>query len=261
MAEARTMRAFDRSVLVSRSAVGARKRRGAEILAVLHAGRRQGRTGFAGPGRRGSCGRRPMVRRHIRIGNSYVRHNKTVLDAYYLRLLPFDSSGAQWGAPAGKEDGTMRHRTGQGARARCAALAVAMLAAGVLAIALVSPSAQAAEATEGEKMAFTVKIGTPPTGMSVRYKYKTADGSAVKDEDYEAATGTVTFPAGDTEETVSVETLDDSDVEDTEDFKLELYDRQFQAAYLGTSAWVELQQNFEGIPTTMTLTGEIEDND
>ena len=137
----------------------------------------------------------------------------------------------------------------------------AMLAAAVLAIAPVSPSAHAAEATEGEKMAFTVKIGTPPTGMSVRYKYKTADGSAVKDEDYEAATGTVTFPAGDTEETVSVDTLDDSAVEDTEDFKLELYDRQFQAAYLGTSAWVELQQNFEGIPTTMTLTGEIEDND
>ena len=137
----------------------------------------------------------------------------------------------------------------------CAALA---------SVALIAPQAAHAadaESGEGQQMEFTITIGGAPTGMSVRYKYRTSDDTAEKGKDYTAETGYVTFPAGSTEQKIHVDTLDDDEVEGSEEFKLELYDVRYQAAYFNMSGWIELQQNFQGVPQTMTLTGEIEDDD
>ena len=52
--------------------------------------------------------------------------------------------------------------------------------------------------------------------------HATADGSAVAPGDYTAATGTVTFAPGDTSETVTVQTIDDTDDEGPETFDVNL---------------------------------------
>ncbi len=83
-----------------------------------------------------------------------------------------------------------------------------------------------AGATEGDTMEFTVKLGAALNGWAVRYKYKTQDGAAVKGEDYEETTGTVTFNSGVKEQKVYVDTIDDSEEEDPEVFKLKLYDQE-----------------------------------
>ncbi len=142
-----------------------------------------------------------------------------------------------------------------------AALAVALLAGSA---ALAGPQvAHAADAgaTEGDKMEFTVKLGAAPNGWAVRYKYKTEDGAAVEGEDYDEATGTVTFNSGVKERKVYVDTIDDSDEEDPEVFKLKLYDQEVNGLYRGVTGWVQPTSNIRSMPGTMTLTGQIQDND
>ena len=153
------------------------------------------------------------------------------------------------------------HRKTLRANARLTALAgVTLSAAATLAA---PPAAEAADATaiEGDRMEFTVTIGSPATGMSVRYRYRTDDNSAIEGRDYVATTGIVYFPPGVTRQTVSVDTLNDHEPEDSESFKLEFYERRYNAPWLGMPGWIELQQTFPGVPGSMTLTGEIQDDD
>ena len=75
-----------------------------------------------------------------------------------------------------------------------------------------SVSVSDASAVEGEDVEFTVKLSVA-TDEATTLKFATEDGSATAGEDYEATSGTVTIPAGDTEGMVSVPTLDD-DVEE-----------------------------------------------
>ncbi len=143
----------------------------------------------------------------------------------------------------------------------CVALAGVVLAGGA---ALATPQvAHAADAgaTEGDTMEFTVTLGAAPNGWAVRYKYKTEDGAAVKDEDYEETTGTVTFNSGVKEQKISVDTIDDSDEEDPEVFKLKLYDQEVNGLYRGVTGWVTPTSNIRSMPSTMTLKGQIQDND
>ena len=75
------------------------------------------------------------------------------------------------------------------------------------------------------EMAFAVRLNPAMPG-AVTVDYATADGTATAGEDYTAASGTLTFAAGDTEKTVSVAVLDDALDEGSETFKLKLSNAQ-----------------------------------
>ena len=76
--------------------------------------------------------------------------------------------------------------------------------------------------TEGGALEFTVSL-RKASGRAVSVDWSTSDGTATS-ADYMAANGTVTFAAGDTEQTVSVATIEDTLDEDDESFVVELSD-------------------------------------
>ena len=82
-------------------------------------------------------------------------------------------------------------------------------------------SAADARGVEGGTAAFEVAL-EPAASDAVAVDYATSDGTATAGEDYEAASGTLTFAAGETEKTVEVALLDDGDDEDDETFSLAL---------------------------------------
>ncbi len=143
---------------------------------------------------------------------------------------------------------------------RRSAFAGAIMAGSLAIVAPQTAVSADAEATEGNKMEFTVKLNVAPNGWAVRYSYSTSDNSAVQSEDYDATSGTVTFNSGVKEKTISVDTIDDTVEEDTESFKLKLKDQQVNGLY-ETTGWVTPTDNIRGMPRTITLTGQITDND
>ena len=155
-----------------------------------------------------------------------------------------------------------RDLNGKTARIAWYAALAGVVLAGSAALAM-PQAAHAADAgaTEGDTMEFTVTLGAAPNGWAVRYKYKTEDGAAVAGEDYENTTGTVTFNSGVKEQKVNVDTIDDSAEEDPEVFKLKLYDQEVNGLYRGVTGWVTPTSNIRSMPGTMTLTGQIQDND
>ncbi len=146
-------------------------------------------------------------------------------------------------------------------RAWRVALAAIVLAGSVVLIMPQAAHAVDTGATEGETMEFTVKLGAAPNGWAVRYKYQTQDGAAVKDEDYEETTGTVTFNSGVKEQKIEVDTIDDSEEEDPEVFKLKLYDQEVNGLYRDVTGWVTPTSSIRSMPGNMTLKGQIQDND
>ena len=76
---------------------------------------------------------------------------------------------------------------------------------------------EAANAT----LAFAVTLGRAPSG-TVTVDYATSDGTATAGSDYTAASGTLTFAAGETSKTVSVPVLDDAHDEGSETLTLTL---------------------------------------
>ena len=80
-----------------------------------------------------------------------------------------------------------------------------------------------AEATEGldAQILFRVTLGRA-SSEPVTVSYVTADGTAVAGEDYEATSGTLTFAAGETEQTVAVTIIDDAVEDSGETFRLVL---------------------------------------
>ena len=82
-----------------------------------------------------------------------------------------------------------------------------------------------ARATEGEDAAvdFAVTLGAA-SAERVTVDYATADGTAKAGEDYTAASGTLTFPPGETARTIAVTVLDDAKDEGEETFALRLSD-------------------------------------
>ena len=85
-----------------------------------------------------------------------------------------------------------------------------------------SLSARDATAVESAgEMALRLTLSAVNT-QPVMVNYATADGSATEGEDYTAATGTVTFAAGQTATTVRIALLDDDRAESDETFRLEL---------------------------------------
>jgi hypothetical protein len=68
---------------------------------------------------------------------------------------------------------------------------------------------------------FTVSL-SPPAKVTVTVDWATGDGSAMAGSDYIASSGTITFPAGTTSQTVSVAILGDTEPEPFETFYLNL---------------------------------------
>ena len=68
----------------------------------------------------------------------------------------------------------------------------------------------AAAASEGAAAEFTVRLSAP-SGVAVSVSYATADGTAAAGSDYTAASGTLRFEPGETDQTVTVTTLDDGE--------------------------------------------------
>ena len=81
------------------------------------------------------------------------------------------------------------------------------------------PTLSIADATveEGGAAAFDVTL-SEPSGQTVTVAYATADGTAVEDDDYTAASGTLTFAPGEEMMTISVQTTEDTVEEETEHF-------------------------------------------
>ncbi len=89
-------------------------------------------------------------------------------------------------------------------------------AAGNLQLASPGPSVQ-----EGEDAVFTV-YRSDGTAGEITVDYTSSTGTATSGADFTAASGTLTFPAGVTEKTITVSTVDDTDTESTEYFTVTL---------------------------------------
>ncbi|WP_022834970.1 Calx-beta domain-containing protein [Salisaeta longa] len=74
---------------------------------------------------------------------------------------------------------------------------------------------------EGEGAQFIVTLDAP-SGTAATVDYRTQGGTATAGSDYTAVSGTLTFPAGTTEQTVPVATADDASDESAETFELAL---------------------------------------
>ena len=86
----------------------------------------------------------------------------------------------------------------------------------------VSFAATRYEASEDdEALEFLVSLSTTSSQV-VTVEYATASGTATAGDDYTSAIGTLTFPAGTTEQTIRVSIIDDNVEEDEEAFTVTL---------------------------------------
>ena len=82
-----------------------------------------------------------------------------------------------------------------------------------------------AEAYEGAETGVRFRVTLDEASESpVTVRYRTADGTAKEREDYEAASGLLTFAAGETEQGVEVAVIDDTTQDSGETFTLHLSD-------------------------------------
>src|ERR1051325_444314 len=92
------------------------------------------------------------------------------------------------------------------------------------ALPLTDPVLSIADARAGEggtTMRFTVSLA-PAATQSVTVDYATSDGSARAGNDYDAASGTLTFAPGETSKTIDVRVRDDAAIEENETFSVTL---------------------------------------
>ncbi len=97
----------------------------------------------------------------------------------------------------------------------------------------------------GATLDFKVRLNAAVAG-TVRVDWATADGTATAGEDYTAASGTLTFAAGETEKTVSVAVLDNSHDEGSETIGLKLSNAQ--GARIGDGEATGTIVNSDAIP-------------
>jgi len=101
---------------------------------------------------------------------------------------------------------------------------------------------------EGHAVAFEVSLSAP-TDKEVTVDYETSEGTATAGEDYTAASGTLTFPAGGAAQAVAVRTLTDSAAEGDETFTLRLSNAE--GATLGDAvATGTIQDDYSNRPAT-----------
>src|SRR5439155_960449 len=78
-----------------------------------------------------------------------------------------------------------------------------------------------APVTEGGTATVTVTIG-PPSDQWVYVNYDTSDGTATAWSDYYSTSASLTFYPGQTQQTFTIQTIDDSDVESPETINVAL---------------------------------------
>lgn len=74
---------------------------------------------------------------------------------------------------------------------------------------------------EGETAVFTVSLSAP-SGQVVTVNYATANGTAIAGREYAATTGTLTFAAGETTQTIRVAITPNAISSSSRSFKLNL---------------------------------------
>ncbi|MDX1523797.1 MAG: choice-of-anchor Q domain-containing protein, partial [Anaerolineae bacterium] len=95
-------------------------------------------------------------------------------------------------------------------------------------------------------LVFTVSLSAQ-IGTEVTVDYSTADGEATTiDMDYTAASGTLTFPANDTSETISINVTGDTTAEPDETFTVNLSNANW--ATISTGSATGTIENDDGVP-------------
>ena len=140
-------------------------------------------------------------------------------------------------------------------RAAAAGLAALMLAALVQPAAAEQFQAPDIEVDEGQKAVF--KITLPQAyNFTLRFRYKTEDGSAKSGRHYDAKQGRLVFHAGTQSLEVEVQTRVSQDAT-TRDFKLVLSERQMAWGNGWSSAWAIIYA--PGVPKSKTIRATIRD--
>ena len=106
-----------------------------------------------------------------------------------------------------------------------------------------APSVSIADAsvTEGDTATMTVSL-SGASALPISVNYATADDSAVAGDDYTAGTGTLTFAAGETEQTIDISTVDNDLNENPETFSVSLFD-PVNATLSDAEATVTIEDN------------------
>ncbi len=99
-------------------------------------------------------------------------------------------------------------------------------------------------AEDGRQAVFTVTLN-PHNDTAVSVAYATANRTATAGEDYDANSGTLNFPTGDTTRTIAVTIFDDSDPEAVEEFAVTLSNPQ-NAALLDDQGTATITDNDGG---------------
>ena len=118
--------------------------------------------------------------------------------------------------------------------------------------ALPALSVAAATADEGGILSFAVAL-SEAAATEVTVDYATSDGSATAGTDYQVASGTLTFAAGETEKTVEVAAISDTAAEGDETFTLTLSNAS--GATIGTASANGTVTNANDAPLTASFHG------
>lgn len=105
--------------------------------------------------------------------------------------------------------------------------------------------------TGDSTMTFTVTL-SEVSGSTVTVNYATSNGTATAGSDYIAASGTLTFPPGDTSKTISVTIVGDTQVEPNETFTINLFNPIPSVVTLGTASGTGTIQNDDVAAPTVT---------
>ena len=112
-----------------------------------------------------------------------------------------------------------------------------------------------AEASEGDgEMTFAVRLSVP-SSRTVTVEYATADGTALAGTDYEETTGTLTFSAETTAQTIRVPIIDDDLDEATETFTIALSNPSNATIEDGEATSVIADNDLPVVSVTTDLTG------
>jgi len=110
-----------------------------------------------------------------------------------------------------------------------------------------------ASTVEGGGLVFTVtKTGT--SSISFDVNYATANGTAIVDSDYEGATGTLTFTGSDTTKTITVVTIDDVTLDNSENLLVNLSGATGGATISDAQGVGTIQDNENDPPVAVTDT-------
>lgn len=86
-----------------------------------------------------------------------------------------------------------------------------------------APGAPGVHAAATRTMTFPVTL-TSPSDQTVTIKFATKDGTAIEGKNYEAASGTLTFPPGVTTQFITITVMSTSEGDDEDEFEVELLD-------------------------------------